>query len=396
MAGGLGLLSSAVASTTINTFDNFTSDALYGSWASGTIVSGPNSYSITATGYGSNWKYNPIVEDATGNTTVELTVTLSAANPGAAEGKLGPILTIEDADGTSYNYAWYGQTLGSHVLTMPITSPTWIGAAGTTAGLNLATLTHLHMQLDPSSYSGQYTVAWENAQLIGAVAPPSGCGTLASFDNFNLDGTYGTWTAGTSTPTSFQESVAGFGGGYKAISAFSSSSALTLQLDVTLSGMGADVIAPIVVLQDGTGNQMQYAWYNQPVGNHVLTKALSTGNLVAGPGPFNFSTISFFHLQVDPEGFAGTYTAAWNDLSITGCANSAIQITSPSYNPATHQFTLTWSSTPGSTYTIRHTSSLSSAFNDLVTGIAASGGSSTTTTVTVPSTSAGFLQVKKE
>jgi hypothetical protein len=122
VTGSLGMITSASANLTINTFDNFNSDALYASWSSATIVSGPTSYSVTATGYGSNWKYNPIFDDGTGNTTVELTVTLSAANPGAADGKLGPILTIEDADGTSFNYAWYGQTLGSHVLTMPITS----------------------------------------------------------------------------------------------------------------------------------------------------------------------------------------------------------------------------------------------------------------------------------
>jgi len=394
----LAVPSSALADATISSFDNYTSDALYGSWSSATIVSGATNYSITATNYGSNYKYIgfPVINGA-GNTTVQLTVTLSGAP--AADGKLGPLIQLIDGDGTTYAYRWYGQTLGHHVLTMPVNSPSAILAAGSTPGLDLTTLTHSHLELDPSTYTGAgawYTVSWEDLSLIGAVAPPTGCGTISAFDGSGLDGTYGSWTAGTSTPTNFQESATGFGGGYKAISTFSSSSGLTLQLDVTLSGMGADVIAPIVVLQDGTGNQMQYAWYNQPVGNHVLTKALSAGNLVAGTGPFNYSTISFFHLQIDPEGFAGAYTAAWNDLAITGCASSTIQITSPSYNPATHQFTLTWSSTPGSTYTIRHTSSLSSAFNDLVTGIAASGGSSTTTTVTVPSTSAGFLQVKKE
>jgi len=244
-AGTLALAISASANLTINTFDNFTSDALYASWSSATIVSGPTAYSITATGYGSNYKYNPISQDGTGNTTVQLTVSLSAANPGAASGKLGPILTLVDGDGTEYNYAWYGQLLGNHlVLTMPITSPTWIGSAGSTPGLNLATLTHMHMQLDPSSYSGQYTVAWEDAQLIGATPP-------------------------------------------------------------------------------------------------------------------------------------------------------TITITSESYDAANHQFTLTWTSTPGSTYTIWHTSSLSSPFNVLLNGIP-SGGASTTYTVYVPAGDTGFLRVQKE
>lgn len=175
IAAGLVLVSSAVADVTINSFDNFTSDALYGSWATGTIVSGPTSYSVTATGYGSNWKYNPV--NGAGYTTVQLTLSLSGLP--AADGKLGPIITLEDADGTSFNFAWYGQTLGSHVLTMAADTPTWVGAAGTIAGLDLATLTHLHMQLDPSSYADQYTVTWENLGMVGVIPEPSSLALLA-------------------------------------------------------------------------------------------------------------------------------------------------------------------------------------------------------------------------
>ena len=84
---------------------------------------------------------------------------------------LGPIVTLEDADGTSYNFAWYGRTLGSHVLTMPLKTPTWTSAPGTVPGLNLATLTHLHLQLDPSDYAGSYTVEWQDLSLTGAIPP---------------------------------------------------------------------------------------------------------------------------------------------------------------------------------------------------------------------------------
>src|SRR6185436_6870857 len=153
LSGGAAIMamaSPARADLIINTFDSFNSDALYASWSSGTIVSGPTSYSVTASGYGSNWKYNPIAEDGTGNTMVQLTVTLSAADPGNADGRLGPIITLVDGDGTEYNYAWYGQLTGHHVLTMPINSPTWM--TGPNNGLDLSTLTHLHIQLDPSSY----------------------------------------------------------------------------------------------------------------------------------------------------------------------------------------------------------------------------------------------------
>jgi len=47
---GLMLLGTARADVIISTFDNFTSDALYASWATATIVSGPTAYTITASG----------------------------------------------------------------------------------------------------------------------------------------------------------------------------------------------------------------------------------------------------------------------------------------------------------------------------------------------------------
>jgi hypothetical protein len=238
-AASIALASPATADLVINTFDNFTSDALYASWSTATIVSGPTSYSVTATNYGSNYKYNPIAEDGTGNALVQLTVTLSAADP-SADGQLGPIITLVDGDGTEYNYAWYGQTLGHHVLTMPINSPTWM--SGPNNGLDLATLTHLHIQLDPSGYHGGYTVVWEDARLISTPPP---------------------------------------------------------------------------------------------------------------------------------------------------------QITSQSYNPATHQFTLTWTSSANGTYAVQYSSSVSGAFTDLQTGIAGAG-ATTTFTVTVPDGDVGFLRVKSQ
>ncbi len=129
LATALFAADQARAETTITTFDNFTSDALYPSWAlpSSTILSGPTSYSVTATGYGSNYKY---IEDPSrlgaGNTHIELTTTLSG--PPAADLHLGPIVTLIDTDGSRYNYAWYAQSLGPHVLTMAVESPSSIDA----------------------------------------------------------------------------------------------------------------------------------------------------------------------------------------------------------------------------------------------------------------------------
>src|SRR6266568_2856150 len=174
LGSALALAHSARGDVTISSFDNYTSDALYASWSSATIVSGTTNYSVTATNYGSNYKYIgfPAINGA-GNTTVQLKVTLSGAP--AADGKLGPLIQLIDGDGTTYAYRWYGQTLGHHVLTMPVNSPSAVLAAGSTPGLDLTTLTHSHLELDPSSYAGAgawYTVSWEDLSLIGAVAPP--------------------------------------------------------------------------------------------------------------------------------------------------------------------------------------------------------------------------------
>jgi len=240
----LSLAAPVWADTTITTFDDFYSDAVYASWASlgAVIESGTTNYVITATGYGSNWKYNPV--DGSGNITLELTITLSG--PPAADGHLGPIISLVDGDGTYANFAWYGQTLGHHVLTVPVTSPTWYAAPGTTAGLDLATLTHLHMQMDPGGFGtqGAYTISWENLRLVGPPAPP-------------------------------------------------------------------------------------------------------------------------------------------------------IQISAPSFNPTTHEFTLTWSSANGKNYRVMHSGTINGTYTAVASSIA-SGGASTTTTVTVPAGDAGYLRVEDQ
>jgi len=190
LTAGLAFSTSAQADTTITTFDDFYSDALYNSWASPSAVieSGTTNYVITATGYGSNWKYTPV--NGTGGTTLELTITLSG--PPAADGHLGPIVGLVDADGTYANFAWYGRTLGHHVLSVPITSPTWYASPGTTAGLDVATLSHLHIQLDPGGFgtTGAYTVSWENLRLVGPPLTISASAYNSTTREFTL-----TWTS---------------------------------------------------------------------------------------------------------------------------------------------------------------------------------------------------------
>lgn len=239
----LAWFTSSAAEVTVTSFDNFTADTLFGSWGSGTIQSAPASYVVTAVGYGSAYKYiGASKPDGTGATTVRLDVTLSG--PSAANGKLGPLIDLVDGDGTRYSYRWYGQTLGAHVLSMAVRSPSAVVDAGATPGLDLANLQHMHLQLDPGAF-----------------------------------------------------------------------------------------------------------------------------------------------------GTSGSYTVYWNDLSLTGIP--ALRISSQSYNSTTSEFTLTWVSLPGKTYTILHTADLSAQFAPLVTGIP-SGGTATTNVVTMPAGSAGFIRVQQE
>lgn len=159
LATGLIVVSPATAQTTITTFDNFNLTGLF-AWSDATIVSGPTSYSVTDTGYGSGYfDINPNI-NALGGTTLEVTLTLSGG-PGA-DGQLGPIVSLVDGDGTFINFPWYGQTLGSHVLSADLTAY---------PALDLATLDFFHLQLDPSGYSGAYTVEWQNMRITTVPEP---------------------------------------------------------------------------------------------------------------------------------------------------------------------------------------------------------------------------------
>jgi hypothetical protein len=174
----IALDGAARADVLITSFESdYFQSALYASWAAdppaATIEYGPESYSVTATGYGSNWTYIAgLGVQGEGETHVKLDVTLEG--PSAADGHLGPIITLVDADGTRNNYAWYGQLLGNNILTLPIASPTWVEATGATSGLDLNAIEHLHLQLDPGGFgaTGQYTVRWNELSLITVAGLP--------------------------------------------------------------------------------------------------------------------------------------------------------------------------------------------------------------------------------
>ena len=230
------------AQTLISNFNTLFENELYPSWSSpdAVIVSGPDNYSVTAKGYGSNYIYigEPLINGA-GNTHLELDVTLSG--PPAADGHLGPIVSLVDADGSFHNFAWFGQLLGNHILTMPVTTPTWVTTPGTTPGLDLSNLLHMHLQLDPGGFGSQgfYTVEFNNLNLITVE------GTPGDFDDDgDIDGRdFLVWQRGDSpTPlsaTDLADWQNGYGGGpLVATSAVPEPSSICVMIVASISAIG--------------------------------------------------------------------------------------------------------------------------------------------------------------
>lgn len=385
---------------TIDAFDGTVLGGLSGNWTS--QVSTPTNLQITATGWGDGWAAVSPAANTDSNKTLQANVTLTA--PSAAIGKLGPIVVLQDGAGRQISYAWYGQNPGTNlVLSKLLSSGTLIAPA---TAFDFTTISFFHIQLDPSTYAGAYTVAWNDLSVIGCTnTTPSGnavCSTLDAFDNDQMGGLYGNWTSQVSTPTNLQITASGYGGGWHTGSRnASTTSNAILRLDVTLTAPGAgSVLGPIVVLQDGDGTQMSYAWYGQNPGNHVLTSPLSAGLPVGSqPGTvpgFDFGTVSFFHIQLDPSTYGGSYTVAWNNLDIFGCAEAPpIRILGYSYDPASGQFTVTWTSEINAYYDVLSAADVTAPFNYLTIGIP-SAGETTTATVTLTDPSRSFIRIHKE
>jgi hypothetical protein len=189
LAAGFAGASSVMADTTITSFHDFNLDGLF-AWSDAYVVSTPTNYSITDTNYGSGYKaINPHI-DATGETNVELTVTLDG-DAGPTDPVSGPIVSLVDNDGTFYNWAWYGQTKGRHVLTAPLNAPSYTSGNGSVAGLDLSNLAFFHLQDDPGAYHGGYTITFENFRLTGAPGPSI---TAFSYDRGSGQFTL-TWTS---------------------------------------------------------------------------------------------------------------------------------------------------------------------------------------------------------
>ena len=149
----------------------------YGNWDGSSFTQNPNSLTVSDTGFGG--APSPIATnlDATGNTHVELDVTVNSAD----EPNLQVILA--DGDGTEYVYRWFSVDAGDHTLSFRIdtlTNPdpngpingidqanSYPGNPGTTPGLDLSTLSFYHIQVDPADPNSAfpYSVEFDNLRV---------------------------------------------------------------------------------------------------------------------------------------------------------------------------------------------------------------------------------------
>jgi hypothetical protein len=174
----------------------------------------------------------------------------------------------------------------------------------------------------------------------------------------------------------------------------------TVVFDIGNTNLAFDVVSnkfdPIqIALNAGTN----WFWYSTNGTLDVIN---------SGPPPISGNTYQFFN-NLGNTNYSGGYASiilpsltgglSWvtnlltnGSISVAGAAARPI-ITSSHYNPATLQFTLTWTSVPGAMYTVQETPGLSPVgWSSLITNIP-SGGSTTTTTVTMPGGTKGFLRI---
>ena len=111
-----------------------------------------------------------------------------------------------------------------------------------------------------------------------------------------------------------------------------------------------------------------------------------------GGSPVSDDPAIIFFADPEATGYPFVYFYDNFELIDTTPAPAILEITSSQYNAATRQFTLSWTSQPGATYTVLYSTNLLSGFSSLVTNIP-SGGTTTTTTVTLPAGNRGYLRI---
>ncbi|WP_428386178.1 PEP-CTERM sorting domain-containing protein [Mucisphaera sp.] len=168
---------SAKADTLLSDFTDFNLTGTYASWLlpSANITSGPDDYTVEAIGFGGGFfDISPNI-DATGETTLELDVTINAADPIAG---LGVLAILVDEDITQQNYGqpageftgWFGLLPGeSYTLSVSVDDFFTVSNPGATSGLDLSDLSFFHLQIDSGGSFLPYSVTFDEIRLVGGV-----------------------------------------------------------------------------------------------------------------------------------------------------------------------------------------------------------------------------------
>ena len=392
------------AETLLSHFDNFFFfDDQYVGWNYYPTPMETN-WTISASGFGGGVvgfyeddNFTPKIVDASAEDWLEFVVTIESTNVPPVNVTAGPLVLLQDGDGTRWRWAWYGLGAGHHVLTADLDAGYVQEAAGTISGLQLSNLVLFHIQVDPGPNTNVYKITLEHLRAISA--PPPRCDTpVSDFDNAGPTGGYASWEGNVPPPQpdNWTITATGFGGGFQDIGPnINALGEEVVELTVTITNANG-LVGPIVVFQDNDGTQQTWPWYGLENGRHVLTAPLSGGLPVeAQPGSvpgMDFSNLNWFHVQIDDGGSNVTYTVTFENLRLAGFDPT---VTDFAYDTSSGEFHLVWNSRADRTYGVSYVSDITGMYIPLESGIP-SGGTLTTNTVPVPAGDRAFLRVFEE
>jgi hypothetical protein len=285
-------------------------------------------------------------------------------------------------------------------------------AGGLTILSNNMVITNLNNPLFAS------TRGWTNVDYLGPNGQPSGTTNIYGGAWYVSDATE--WNVGGNFTN---DGIVGFGKSYGNIT-FSGNGIIggnktNIFILPSMAIIGTNEVADTINLTTNcpivTGTMVfDLANSNQIVLNAGTNVFWYTTNgtldvINSGPAPVAGSTYQLFN-NLGSGGYGGQYASitlpglsaglSWTNellvngsIAVVGAALVSPKITSSHYNPGTLQFTLTWTSTVGATYTVQESPGLNPAvWSPLQTNIP-SGGSTTTATVTMPAGTKGFLRI---
>lgn len=175
---GMALAASAFAAPVqLSSFDNFTLDAIYGSWGApfATLTSGPDRFTVRSHDYGSGYKYLGGEFNANGNDTVQLLVTVS-------EGTAGCLVDLVDANNNGVAFRFYGLTPGNgdngtndYTLRMRLADGAYFTGTGI---LDTTRISQMNIEIDPGPTHDYYTASFNDLSLVTAVPEPTALALL--------------------------------------------------------------------------------------------------------------------------------------------------------------------------------------------------------------------------